>query len=142
MRVEELMSEAECCHPGETIRDAAKAMKDEGIGFLPVCDRDEKPIGAITDRDITIRAVAEGRSLDDDVSTVMTKDVVACRTGDDVKDVERTMRDRRTSRVMVCGDDGKLRGVVSLQDLAESESEHEAGQTLQGVKSDQPPAIH
>lgn len=142
MRVEELMSEAECCHPGETIRDAAKTMRDEGIGFLPVCDRDEKPIGAITDRDITIRAVAEGKSFDDDVATVMTKDVIGCRIGDDLKDVEQKMRDGRTSRVVVCDDAGKLCGVVSLQDLAESESEHEAGQTLQQVKSDQPPALH
>lgn len=142
MRVEELMSEAECCHQGDTIRDAAKTMKEENVGFLPVCDPDEKPIGALTDRDITIRAVAEGRSLDDDVTTVMTRDVIGCRVGDDLKDVEQKMRDHQTSRVMVCDEGGKLRGVVSLQDIAESESEHETGQTLQQVKSDQPPAIH
>jgi CBS domain-containing protein len=142
MRVEELMSEAECCHQGDSIRDAAKIMKAENVGFLPICDRDEKPVGALTDRDIAIRAVAEGRSLDDDVATVMTRDVVGCRTGDDLKDVERQMREHQTSRVIVCDQDGKLCGVVSLQDVAESASEHEAGQTLQEVKSDQPPAIH
>jgi CBS domain-containing protein len=142
MRVEELMSEAECCHQGDSIRDAAKIMKAENVGFLPICDRDEKPVGALTDRDIAIRAVAEGRSLDDDVATVMTRDVVGCRVGDDLKDVERQMREHQTSRVIVCDQDGKLCGVVSLQDVAESASEHEAGQTLQEVKSDQPPAIH
>jgi CBS domain-containing protein len=142
MRVEELMSEAECCHQGDSIRDAAKIMKAENVGFLPICDRDEKPVGALTDRDIAIRAVAEGRSLDDDVATVMTRDVVGCRVGDDLKDVERQMREHQTSRVIVCDQDGKLCGVVSLQDVAESESEHEAGQTLQEVKSDQPPALH
>jgi CBS domain-containing protein len=138
MRVDELMSEAECCHPGDSIREAAKMMKRENVGFLPVCDRDEKPVGALTDRDIVIRVVAEGRSTDDDVQTVMTKDVVGCRIGDDLGEVKQQMRDHQTSRVMVCDQDGKLQGVVSLQDLAEGESEHEAGQTLQEVKSDQP----
>jgi CBS domain-containing protein len=142
MRVEELMSEAECCEPGDTIQDAAKLMKEENVGFVPICDRDEKPIGALTDRDIAIRVVAEGRSFDDDVATVMTRDVVACRIGDDVANVQQQMRGHQTSRVMVCDEAGKLRGVVSLQDIAESESEHEAGQTLQDVKSDQPPAVH
>ncbi len=142
MRVDELMSEAECCHQGDTIRDAAKLMQQESVGFVPICDRDEKPIGALTDRDVAIRCVAEGRSFDDDVATVMTKDVVGCRIGEDLRDAERLMRDRKTSRVMVCDQDGKLRGVLSLQDVAESESEHEAGQTLQEVKSDQPTAIH
>jgi CBS domain-containing protein len=58
-----------------------------------------------------------------------------------MKDAEQLMRDHQTSRVMVCDQDGKLRGLVSLQDVAESESEHEVGQTLQEVKSDQP-AVH
>lgn len=138
MRVEELMSEAECCHPGDSIRDAAKLMKEESVGFLPVCDRDERPIGALTDRDIAIRCVAEGRSFDDDVESIATKDVVGCRIGDELAEVQQQMRSRQTSRVMVCDEDGKLRGVVSLQDIAEGESEHAAGQTLQGVKSDQP----
>lgn len=142
MRVEEMMSEAECCHPGDTIQDAAKLMRDENVGFIPICDRDEKPIGALTDRDIAIRCVAEGRSFEDDVASVMTKDVVGCRIGDDLQEVQQQMRDHQTSRVMVCDQDGKLRGVVSLQDIAESESEHEAGQTLQEVKSDQPPSLH
>jgi CBS domain-containing protein len=142
MRVEELMSEAECCHRGDTIRDAAKLMRDENVGFVPICDQDEKPIGALTDRDICIRVVAEGRSPDGDVATVMTKDVVGCRMGEDLKEVEREMREHQTSRVIVCDEGGRLRGVVSLQDIAQSESEHEAGQTLQEVKSDQPPAMH
>jgi CBS domain-containing protein len=142
MRVEELMSEAECCHPGDSIRDAARLMKEDDVGFVPICGRDEKPIGALTDRDIAIRCVAEGRSFDEGCESIMTKDVIGCRIGEDVSEVQQQMRDHQTSRVMVCDDDGKLRGVVSLQDLAESESEHQAGQTLQGVKSDQPPSVH
>jgi CBS domain-containing protein len=138
MRVEELMSEAECCHEGDTVRDAARVMKRENVGFLPVCDPTEKPIGALTDRDIAIRVVAEGRSFDDRVATVMTRDVVACGPRDDVKAAEQLMREHQTSRVMVLADDGTLLGVVSLQDIAHGESEYEVGETLQQVKSDQP----
>ncbi len=142
MHVEELMSEAECCHEGDSIRDAARLMKDENVGFVPICNEKEEPIGALTDRDIAIRVVAEGRSADDKVETVMTHDVVGCRVGEDLKDVQRLMRDHQTSRVMVCDESGKLKGVMSLQDIAQSDTEHEAGETLQQVKSDQAPPIH
>ena len=142
MHVEELMSEAECCHEGDSIRDAARLRKDENVGFVPICNEKEEPIGALTDRDIAIRVVAEGRSADDKVETVMTHDVVGCRVGEDLKDVQRLMRDHQTSRVMVCDESGKLKGVMSLQDIAQSDTEHEAGETLQQVKSDQAPPIH
>jgi CBS domain-containing protein len=143
MHVEELMSEAKCCSPSDAVIECARLMRDEGIGFVPICDDGGKPIGAITDRDLTIRVLADGRSPDDQVSSFMTKDVISCRTSDETDEVARLMRDHRKSRVMVCDDQGKLVGVVSLQDVAESESEEEAGETLQQVKSggpDQPTA--
>ena len=142
MRVEEVMSEAECCHAGDSIRDAARLMKEENVGFVPICNANEEAIGALTDRDIAIRVVADGRSPDEPVETAMTRDVIACRIGDDLKDAERLMRDHRTSRVMICDEGGKLRGVISLQDVAEGESEHAVGETVRDVKSDQPPAMH
>ena len=143
MRVEELMSEAKCCSQTDAVVECARLMRDEAIGFVPICDDARKPIGAITDRDLTIRVLAEGRSPDEKVSSFMTKDVISCRTNDDLDEVARLMRDHRKSRVMVCDDQGQLVGVVSLQDVAEAESEEEAGETLQQVKSggpDQPTA--
>ncbi|HEX9400358.1 MAG TPA: CBS domain-containing protein [Anaeromyxobacter sp.] len=144
MQVEELMSDAKCCRESDAVIECAKLMRDESIGFVPICNEDGKPIGAITDRDLTIRVLAEGRSADEEVSAFMSKDVIACRTSDDSDEVARLMRDHRKSRVMVCDDQGKLVGVVSLQDIAESESEEEAGETLQQVKSGEPdqPAAH
>jgi CBS domain-containing protein len=144
MRVEELMSDAKCCKETDSVIECAKLMRDESIGFVPICDQDLKPIGAITDRDLTIRVLADGRSPDEKCSAFMTRDVIACRKGDDVEEVERLMREHRKSRVMVCDDKGKLVGVVSLQDIAESESEEEAGETLQHVKSGEPdqPTAH
>lgn len=142
MRVDEVMSEAKCCGERTSVRDVARLMKEESIGFMPVCDDDGKPVGAVTDRDLAIRVLAEGRSGDERVESFSTRDVVSCRTGDDLRDAERLMRDRRTSRVMVCDDDGRVRGVISLADIADATSEDAAGETLQQVKSDQPTATH
>ncbi len=144
MRVEELMSDAKCCRETDSVIECARLMRDESIGFVPICDQDRKPIGAITDRDLTIRVLADGRSPDEELSGFITRDVIRCKSGDDSDEVARLMRDHRKSRVMVCDDDGKLVGVVSLQDLAESESEEETGETLQQVKSGEPdqPTAH
>ncbi len=144
MRVEELMSDAKCCRPSDTVIRCAKLMRDESIGFVPICDDAGEPVGAITDRDLTIRVLADGRSPDEKISAFMTKDVISCRTSDDSEEIARLMRDHRKSRVMVCDEGGKLVGVVSLQDIAESASEEETGETLQEVKRGQPdqPTAH
>lgn len=140
MRVEELMSDAKCCHEGDTIRDCARMMRDDGIGFVPICSASEVPVGAVTDRDLAIRVLAEGRSADEKVDAVMTRDVIGCRIGDDVRDAERLMRDQRKSRVMICDEQGRLQGVISLADIADVETDEDLGETLQQVKSDQPAA--
>ncbi|HET8540205.1 MAG TPA: CBS domain-containing protein, partial [Anaeromyxobacter sp.] len=82
MRVEEAMSEATCCTAETSVRDCARMMKDQDIGFLPVCDAQGAPIGAITDRDLAIRVLADGRSPDERVAAFMSRDVVGCRIGD------------------------------------------------------------
>jgi CBS domain-containing protein len=141
MRVEEIMSsDAKCCRESDSVLECARLMKEGSIGFVPVCSDDGRPIGAVTDRDLALRVLAEGRSADEPISAFMTKDVIACRVGDDVKEAERLMREHRKSRVMVCDEGGRLVGVMSLQDLAETESDEETGETLQQVKSDQPTA--
>lgn len=140
MRVEEVMSEAKGCREGDTVRDCARMMKDQDIGFVPICNTRGEPVGAVTDRDLAIRVIAEGKSGDEKVSLFMTRDVVSCRPDDDVRDVEKLMREHRLSRVMVCDDQKKLVGVVSLMDVAHATSDEEAGETLQQVKSGQPTA--
>jgi CBS domain-containing protein len=140
MQVDELMSDAKCCHPDDTVRDCARLMREESIGFVPICNEREEPVGAVTDRDLAIQVLAEGRSADEAIGAFMTREVIACRRGDDVKEAERLMRDHRKSRIMVCDEDGKLSGVISLADIADVETDEELGETLQEVKSDQPPA--
>ncbi len=141
MRVEEVMSPASGCREGDPVRKCARMMRDEEIGFAPVCNQAGEPVGAVTDRDLAIRVLADGLSADEPIDRFMTRDVVACRLGDDLKDAERLMRDRQKSRIMVCDDSGKLQGVISLADVAEVESDESIGDTVQQVKSDQP-SVH
>jgi CBS domain-containing protein len=142
MRVEELMSNARCCKEGDSVRDCARLMKQENIGFVPICNEAGEPVGALTDRDLAIRVLAEGRSADEKVAAFATDRVIACRVGDDVRDAERLMREHRMSRVMVCDEEGRVQGVISLADVADAASDEELGETVQQVKSDQPPAAH
>lgn len=142
MRVEELMSNARCCKEGTSVRDCARLMKEESIGFVPICNGAGEPVAAITDRDLAIRVLAEGRSADEAVDGFATRSVVACRVGDDLHEAERLMREHRMSRVIVCDEEGRLQGVISLADIADATSDEETGETLQEVKSDQPPAAH
>jgi CBS domain-containing protein len=142
MNVEDLMSEAKCCSQKDTVRDCATMMRDAEIGFVPICNETGEPVGAVTDRDLAIRVLAEGLSADEPVRRFMTRDVVSCRLGDDVDDAEQLMRQHQKSRIMVCDEMGRLRGVISLADIAGVESDESLGETLQSVKSDEQPTAH
>jgi CBS domain-containing protein len=138
MLVEEVMSEAVSCSEDDTVKTCAEIMREENIGFLPICNRAGEPVGAITDRDLVIRVLAGGRSPDEPVQGFMTREVVACQEGDDVQDAARLMREERKSRVVVCDAEGRLTGIVALMDLTVSASGAEAGETLREIKSDRP----
>ncbi len=119
MRCEELMKQKiECVGPTDTGRDASQKMRDANVGFLPVCDNDGRVLGTVTDRDIAIRIVADDLPSGTPIERVMTKEVVACRESDDLTEALRLMRENHKSRVMVVDDDGRIRGVISLSDIA------------------------
>ena len=133
MKLREIMkSDASCVSPGDTIRDAARQMKEEKIGFLPVCDDSEKVLGTITDRDITVRVVAEGKPWDTKVQDVMSRDVVSAQADDDLSTAESLMSKQQKSRLIVTDDDGILEGVISLSDLTKNDSDRGA-RTMRGV---------
>jgi CBS domain-containing protein len=120
--------------PEVTLMDAARAMKDLDIGPLPVCDGD-RLLGMITDRDITVRATAEGRDpRSTSVSDVMTTDVVCCHEADDIRTAATLMQQMQLRRLLVVNDDGRLVGIVSLGDIVlQSGDEKLAGKTLEKV---------
>lgn len=136
MRCEEIMKRnPECAKEQDTIQQTARRMRDENIGFLPVCDNAGKPIGTITDRDITIRVNAEDRkSSTTRVAECMTREVIACKPNDDITKAEQLMGQYKKSRIMVTDDAGKLIGVISLSDIAERDITR-AAQTMRDVAS-------
>ncbi len=131
-RISEIMTtDVEVVRPEETLRDAARAMADLDVGSLPVCDG-RKLIGMITDRDITVRAVAEGKSSDTAVRDVMTDDVVWCTDTDSVDDVLRQMSDAQIRRIPVVDMNRQLVGIVALGDIA-LEEDDDVDETLRDI---------
>lgn len=135
MKVNEVMTKgAECVTPDTTLREAAQKMKALDVGTLPVCDN-ERLVGMITDRDITVRATAEAvpPSLGQ-VGDVMTHSVVYCHEDQDVEDAANLMQENQIRRLVVLNGDEHLVGIVSLGDLAvETGDERLAGETLEKV---------
>jgi CBS domain-containing protein len=134
MRCEEIMKrDVECIDPTQPVQEAARRMRDANVGFLPVCDSSRKVLGAITDRDIAIRIVAEGLPLTTAAADAMTREVVACRPGDDVTRAEQLMGSRQKSRMIVTDENGQLVGVISLSDIAQIEEASRASETMKQV---------
>jgi CBS domain-containing protein len=134
MKVRELMTRSvELTHPDETIQQAAKAMARIDAGILPVGDGD-RLIGMITDRDIAIRAVGEGKDpTKTRVRDVMSAEVRYCFEDDDVDDVARNMAQLQVRRLPVVNKDKRLTGIISLADIAREHQPQQTGQTLQGI---------
>jgi len=135
MQVKDVMTRGvECVAPDATLQDAARKMKDLDVGPLPVCDND-RLAGMLTDRDIAVRAVADGRDPKTTrVRDVMSPGVTWVFEDDDVKDAARLMREKQLRRLVVLNRDKRLAGIVSLGDLAvETRDERLAGKTLEKV---------
>jgi CBS domain-containing protein len=135
MQVRQVMTRgAECISPDATIQEAAQKMRDLDVGPLPVCDND-RLAGMLTDRDIAVRAVAEGRDpKTTHVRDAMTPGINYCFADDDVAEAARLMKEKQVRRLAVLNHDKRLVGIVSLGDLAvETGDAHLAGDTLEKV---------
>jgi CBS domain-containing protein len=135
MRVSEVMTQnVECTRPDATLQEAAAKMKSLDVGPLPVCEND-RLVGMLTDRDITVRATAEGENPTAiRVRDVMTPEVVYCFDDQLVGEAARLMQEKQVRRLLVLNRDKRLVGIVSLGDLAvETGDEQLAGNTLEAV---------
>jgi CBS domain-containing protein len=134
MKCKDIMkSDVECVSPRDTAQEAATRMRDENIGFLPVCDQSRKVLGTVTDRDLAMRLVAQNKPAATMIEEILTSEVVACRPEDDVREAERAMAEHHKSRIMCVDRDGRLVGVISLSDIARHEGGRRAAQTLREV---------
>ena len=120
-----------------TIQDAAQMLKDGDIGILPIVEsKSDKLIGLVTDRDIVVRAVAEGKGVETSVGEIMTTKLFTAKPDDFAFQAVRTMGDKQVRRVPIIDDAGVLQGIVSMADIAlEMEDEREIAETLEEISS-------
>ena len=134
MKIAEIMSsDVQLITPEQPIQEAARLMISADTGALPVGDG-ERLIGMVTDRDITVRAVAEGRGPETPVREVMSEKLLFAWDDQDVEDVAIQMSDAQVRRMPVLSREGeRLVGIVSIGDLA-TQGDSEAAETaLSGV---------
>lgn len=120
MRTQEIMTrDPASCTPDDTAQRAAELMKENDCGAIPVVDGDSRRlIGMVTDRDIAVRGVARGRGSDARVEELMSRDPQSCGPDDDVREVEKVMKEHQVRRVPIIDGDGSLVGIVAQADLA------------------------
>jgi CBS domain-containing protein len=129
MKVDQIMNrQVEVCRPHDSLNRAAQIMWEKACGAIPVVDEGSKPIGFLTDRDVCMAAYTQGKSLNElRVEGAMARKVVCCKADDDLSSAARLMQQNRVRRLLVVGGDGRLEGLLSLDDLA-----CEAARTMRG----------
>jgi CBS domain-containing protein len=121
MKASEIMTtNPECVTSADSIETAARIMRDSDVGIVPVVDHGEhrRLRGVITDRDIAVRGVAEGRAVDCRVRDLMSDDLVTARPDDDVHQLMDRMKAEQLRRIPIVDDNNCLIGIVAQADLA------------------------
>lgn len=140
MKVTEAMTaQVATATPQTTIAEVARTMAQIESGAVPVME-DGRVVGLITDRDIVIRVVAKGGSVDGPVSGVMSDDVESCSEDDSVADAAAKMGNHQIRRLVVLDAQGKLAGILSLGDIAQDYGAKAVGKTLEEISAE--PATH
>lgn len=136
MKVKDMMHKgAEYVAPNAKLQAIAKKMRDRDIGAMLVCE-DGKAIGMITDRDIAIRALANGKDISAiEARDVMSRNVVFCRDNEEAEDALRIMENKKIRRLPVLNEDGKLVGMVSLGDISHALSRELTGEVTKAVSA-------
>lgn len=132
--VGELMSrEVRIANPDQTVEEAARLMSESNTGALPVGEND-RLVGMITDRDIALRVVAQGKNpRDTRVRETMTEKIKYCFDDESIDSVARKMGDQQIRRLPVLNRDKRLVGIISLGDISTRHSPERAGEALRGV---------
>lgn len=142
MKISEIMTpNVEVIHPDARLVEAAQKMKTLDVGSLPVCDGDRLK-GILTDRDITIRAVAEGIDPNEiTVQDVMTPEVIYCYEDQEVKDAAQLMSQKQIRRLPVLNRHKRLVGILALGDVSVDYQDNEiTGKTLEKISEPSRPA--
>ena len=143
MKVSDAMTtQVAIARPSDTIRQVAETMAKVDSGVVPVVD-DGKVVGLVTDRDIVLRVVAEGRSFDSAVSEVMSDgEVLSVKEDDVLADATAKMANNQVRRLVVLNDAGALSGILSLGDVAKDYGAKQVGKTLEEISQEPGDAAH
>ena len=144
MKAEEIMARnPRTVTPETRLSEAARLMKDEDIGIVPVVEASgsRKLVGVVTDRDITIRHVAEGHTGDCAVREAMTEHVHTARPDDDVEDLMNRMGKEQVRRIPIVDERDQLVGIVAQADIVrKADSDKKAERTIEKIS--QPGGSH
>jgi CBS domain-containing protein len=143
MKISEIMTPSpEFVTPDDSVIEVARIMERENVGLVPIVEsRDtRKAIGVITDRDIVMRVVAQGRDPHSitNLREVMTPELVTCSPNDDVDACNAQMAENQLRRVLVVDEHGSLVGVVAQADLARALPKEKVGETVQAISAEPP----
>ena len=136
MQVQQLISQPPItCRPTDSLSDAARLLWDHDIGAIGVTDSDGKLAGILTDRDICMAAFTRGKPLDRIlVSDCMADKVITCSADESVQSAEKKMREARVRRLPVTDAQGRMIGILSLNDLAR-EAQRQTGRAKPELSS-------
>jgi CBS domain-containing protein len=124
--------------PTQTVRDVALKMRDHHVGAVVVVEED-RPVGVVTDRDIALRVILEGRDAETTpVRDVMSRDLALVRDDDKIDDAVRAIREAGVRRVPIVDSNGKVVGMVALDDLVVLFAS-ELGATVSAVRANRGP---
>lgn len=133
MNVAEVMTkQVETVSPQQTVGEAAQLMQQLDTGVLPVGEND-RLVGMVTDRDIVVRAVAQGRGPDAQVREAMTESVLYCFEDASIEDAARQMAEAQVRRLPVMNRDKRLVGIIALGDLAAAADSNVVDAALTGI---------
>jgi len=110
-----------CCLQNETVLKAARMMKSENVGSIPVIENDQtkRLVGIVTDRDLTLKIIADGLDAESTkVDSVMTQKVVTCHTEDDLQQALDAMAEHQLRRIPIVDNDNRIVGIIAQADVA------------------------
>jgi CBS domain-containing protein len=129
---EAMTSNPTTVEPTTTAQEAARTMKSEDVGSLPIVEGD-KLVGVITDRDLAIRIIAEAKGIDTPVAEIASKDVVTIDPQQSLEEAARLMANNQVRRLPVVEEDGRLVGILAQADIAQAGHDSLTGETVQRI---------
>lgn len=136
MKCKDIMTKhIKSCKTNDNARDAAKLMKELDCGVIPIVNDKEELLGIVTDRDIAIHIVSEGKDANKvKLKECMTTPVITCKSDDNIDDAINTMKNKKIRRIPVVDKNNKLQGIISLGDIAVlAHEEHETFEALEKI---------